>query len=374
MTGSTNPVKDILHKIIPHHHERSSSTSRAASPVASPRSATPVSSIHTAATGEVHLNANGEPESKSEKKKREKEEAKEKLKAEKEAARIAKEANERAAREAADVDYSPESYGKLPLNQSQERTSEQLQGRDRSDSSQLTHSHPLTTDTPRIKFGAISEANVGEKVIFRARLQTSRAQGAKMVFLVLRQQSTTIQALVQVEPELVSRKMVRYAEHINAESIVLVEGTVQKPLELVKSCTVQDAEIKVAKIHIISEAPLTLPFTMADATRSAESGDGPIVALDTRLDNRVLDLRTITNQAIFKMSSGVCNLFREYLNERGFIEIHTPKLQAAATESGASVFKVSYFKGKAYLAQSPQTAKQMCIAGDMEKVYEIGPG
>ena len=45
------------------------------------------------------------------------------------------------------------------------------------------------------------------------------------------------------------------------------------------------------------------------------------------------------------MSSGVCNLFREFLNAQGFIEIHTPKLQAAATESGASVFKVSYFKG-----------------------------
>lgn len=46
------------------------------------------------------------------------------------------------------------------------------------------------------------------------------------------------------------------------------------------------------------------------------------------------------------MSSGVCNLFREYLNSQGFTEIHTPKLQGAATESGSSVFKVSYFKGE----------------------------
>lgn len=57
-------------------------------------------------------------------------------------------------------------------------------------------------------------------------------------------------------------------------------------------------------------------------------------------------LQTITNQAIFKIQSGVGNLFREFLNEQGFVEIHTPKLQGAATESGASVFKVSYFKGK----------------------------
>lgn len=75
------------------------------------------------------------------------------------------------------------------------------------------------------------------------------------------------------------------------------------------------------------------------------SQDGVTVALDTRLDNRILDLRTITNQAIFKMQSGICNLFREFLNQKGFTEIHTPKLQGAATESGSSVFKVSYFKG-----------------------------
>ena len=38
------------------------------------------------------------------------------------------------------------------------------------------------------------------------------------------------------------------------------------------------------------------------------------------------------------------------------------------------MFEVNYFKGKAFLAQSPQLAKQMCIAGDMERVYEIAPG
>jgi len=56
--------------------------------------------------------------------------------------------------------------------------------------------------------------------------------------------------------------------------------------------------------------------------------------------------QTQTNQAIFKLQSAIGNLFREYLNKQGFIEIHSPKLQGAATESGASVFKVAYFKGK----------------------------
>lgn len=80
-----------------------------------------------------------------------------------------------------------------------------------------------------------------------------------MVFLVFRQQNSSIQALVQVEPELVSKKMVRYSESINPESIVLVTGTVQKPLELVKSCTVQDAEIKIKTVRFATFAAAALP-------------------------------------------------------------------------------------------------------------------
>ena len=102
-------------------------------------------------------------------------------------------------------------------------------------------------------------------------------------------------------------------------------------------------------------------------------------------------VQTQTNQAVFKLQSAIGHLFREYLDNEGFLEIHSPKLQGAATESGASVFKVTYFKGifisstpctyyrsrfhvgGAFLAQSPQLAKQMAIAADFERVYEIGP-
>lgn len=114
---------------------------------------------------------------------------------------------------------------------------------------------------------------------------------------------------------------------------------------------------------------------------------------DTRLDNRVLDLRTPANQAIFRLEAGVCRLFRDILAEQGFTEIHTPKIISAASEGGANVFTVSYFKGtirkyiihfiyiiklhfsfsdSAYLAQSPQLYKQMAIAADFEKVYTVG--
>lgn len=93
---------------------------------------------------------------------------------------------------------------------------------------------------------------------------------------------------------------------------------------------------------------------------------------DTRLDNRVLDLRTPANQAIFRLEAGVCKLFRDILTQNGFTEIHTPKIISAASEGGANVFTVSYFKDSAYLAQSPQLYKQMAIAADFDKVFTVG--
>ena len=98
-----------------------------------------------------------------------------------------------------------------------------------------------------------------------------------------------------------------------------------------------------------------------------------VVKMNTRLDNRVFDLRVPTTQAIFKLQSGVAHLFREYLDAKNFIEIHSPKLIGGASEGGSNVFKFKYFNQDACLAQSPQLYKQMCIISDFKRVYEIGP-
>jgi aspartyl-tRNA synthetase len=98
-----------------------------------------------------------------------------------------------------------------------------------------------------------------------------------------------------------------------------------------------------------------------------------IVKLNTRLDNRVLDLRTNSTQAMMRLQSGVGQLFREYLYGKNFIEIHTPKLIAGTSEGGTNVFKLKYFDQEACLAQSPQLYKQMAVIGDLPRVFEVGP-
>ncbi|KAF3918756.1 hypothetical protein ABW21_db0201976 [Orbilia brochopaga] len=316
---------------------------------ASSKAALEVGVANLAVAEDVPLGEDGKPLSKNALKKLQKE----KEKAEKAAKRAEQEAAAKAAREAANVDTATENYGTLPLNQSTERTG-----------------------VPRIAIGKLNPEDDGKEVLFRARVHNARAQGNKMTFLELRQQDQTVQALLMVQNDgSISKQMVKWASSINLESIVLVHGVVAKPAELIKSTTVQDVEIHVTKLFIISEAG-PLPIQIEDASRSEEEAARlglPITSLVTRLDNRVIDFRTVTNQAIFRISGAVCGLFKEFLSGRGFVEVHTPKLIGAPSEGGANVFEVTYFETKAYLAQSPQLYKQMLIAGDFEKVFEIAP-
>lgn len=124
---------------------------------------------------------------------------------------------------------------------------------------------------------------------------------------------------------------------------------------------------------IVEEAETTETEASSITALESEKKKFVRVSLPTRLDNRVIDLRTTTSQAIFRIQSGACGLFREFLLSKDFVEIHTPKLLAAASEGGANVFKVTYFDRSAYLAQSRQLYKQMLVTSDFERVFEIAP-
>ncbi|AGO11735.1 AaceriADL039Cp [[Ashbya] aceris (nom. inval.)] len=300
----------------------------------------------------VVLGEDGQPLSKKALKKLLKEQEKQKKKEER-AAQLAAEAEARQKASAA-ADTARDNYGALPLIQSTIRSGEK-----------------------RIQFAELTAADEGKEVLLRARVHTVRQQGATLAFLMLRQRASLIQALVKANAEgTVSKQMVKWVGSLNLESIVLVRGVVRKVEEPVKSATVQDFEIQITQLHTISETPQQLPILIEDASRSeaeAEAAGLPVVNLDTRLDARVIDLRTVTNQAIFRIKAGVCGLFREFLQSRSFTEIQTPKLLASPSEGGANVFEVKYFKGNAYLAQSPQFYKQQLIAADFERVFEIAP-
>ncbi|XP_069119964.1 aspartate--tRNA ligase, cytoplasmic-like isoform X1 [Argopecten irradians] len=210
-----------------------------------------------------------------------------------------------------------------------------------------------------------------QKVWVRARLQTSRSKG-KQCFFVLRQSKWTVQALVCVGDK-VSKQMVKFTAGITKESIIDVEAYVRTVSQKVTSCSQQEVELHCEQVWVVSAALPRLPLLVEDATRQDNPDDElATVKQDTRLDNRIIDLRTTTNQAIFRVEAGICKFFRDSLTKQGFVEIHTPKIISAASEGGANVFTVSYFKNNAYLAQSPQLYKQMALCADFDRVFTVG--
>jgi len=234
----------------------------------------------------------------------------------------------------------------------------------------------------------LSQVAPGTIVRIRTRIDTTRACGGSMCFLLLRTGVEYLQALVSAsapdavesptEP-IIPKEAVKWASKLNPESVVDVVG-------LVRSLNADEADIASAspalrrlelvvhELHVISAAARVLPFQLADANRADNDESGPKVAIDKRLNTRWLDHRTPAAQSILRYSAAIEREFRSYCEQSGYLGMHTPKLLAGSSEGGAAVFTLQYFGRPACLAQSPQLYKQMAIMSDLAPgVFEVGP-
>ena len=135
----------------------------------------------------------------------------------------------------------------------------------------------------------------------------------------------------------------------------------------IKGRLVHDERVKLGGLEIqLDDLEI---ITMAD-------GETPIAddtSIDKRLDWRFLDLRRREMNLVFRIQSTLEHAWRQYWHENDYIEIHSPKLMASASESNAELFKLEYFETHAYLAQSPQFYKQMAMMSGFGKIFEVGP-
>jgi aspartyl/asparaginyl-tRNA synthetase len=128
-----------------------------------------------------------------------------------------------------------------------------------------------------------------------------------------------------------------------------------------------DERVKLGGVEIKLDAIATSTATTLDSPIADDTG------IDKRMDWRFLDLRVPKNALIFRIQTTLEHAWRSYWVEHDFIELHTPKLMASASESKAELFEVEYFDTKAYLSQSPQFFKQMAQPAGFGKIFEIGP-
>ncbi|MBQ2408678.1 MAG: aspartate--tRNA(Asn) ligase [Bacilli bacterium] len=191
---------------------------------------------------------------------------------------------------------------------------------------------------------------INEKVLIEGWVYKIRSLKA-ITFLILRDRSGLVQCVVD--------NCKFNVNDITIESVVAIVGKVKKGKN-----SLNPFEIEVQSIEVVNKAKESLPIEINKEELE--------VNLDTMLNNRVLSLRHKKVNAIFKIQNIIVDSFREFLNNEGFTEIHTPKIVKEGAEGGTEVFEVKYFENKAYLAQSPQFYKQMMVGAGFERVFEVG--
>ena len=196
----------------------------------------------------------------------------------------------------------------------------------------------------------------GEEVIVMGWVHSIRALG-KIIFVILRDREGTVQIVAPKQK--VGDELFSQIKKLGAEDVIAVRGKV-----IANEKAPNGFEILPLELEIINTAKRPLPL---DPTEKVPA------ELDTRLENRFLDLRRPKIQAIFKIRSEMLKSVRKTLYEEGFIEVNTPKLVASCTEGGTELFPISYFEKEAFLGQSPQLYKQMLMATGLDRVFEIAP-
>jgi nondiscriminating aspartyl-tRNA synthetase len=201
---------------------------------------------------------------------------------------------------------------------------------------------------------------VGQEVLLKGWVESRRDHG-KLIFLDVRDHTGTVQMVINPK---VSEEAHKTASGLSVQDVISLMGKVNARPKGAENPDLPTGtvEIEVKKLEMLSDAE-SLPFDFG-------ARELPI-NLDTALDFRPLTLRHPKNQAIFRIQAEIVKAFRDFLTERSFVEIQSPKITAESTEGGANVFRVDYFGLPAYLAQSPQFYKQIMV-GVYERVFTIG--
>ncbi len=179
----------------------------------------------------------------------------------------------------------------------------------------------------------------------------------KIAFLILRDRYGFAQ--LTLIRSILGKEKFKEVTKLNRESVICATGKVQKTEQAKMGFEILPEEITVLNI---ADAPL--PLGVADRVEAE---------IDTRIENRFLDLRKREVLAVFEVRSSLLQGIREVLLEEKFLEVHTPKIVATATEGGTELFPVKYFEKDAYLNQSPQLYKQMLMAAGLDRVFEAAP-
>jgi aspartyl-tRNA synthetase len=215
--------------------------------------------------------------------------------------------------------------------------------------------------TGKMTCGTLRIADVGDKVILRGWVHRRRDLGG-LIFIDLRDRYGLTQ--VVFNPEVVPAAH-EAASDVRSEYVLEIEGFVRERPEGTRNprLATGDIEVEAHMIKVLNVAH-TPPFEITQTSEVDES---------VRLRFRYLDLRRERMQRNLVLRHALVRAMRDYLSDRGFIEVETPTL-IKSTPEGARDFLVpsSVFPGNFYaLPQSPQQLKQLLMVGGIDRYFQI---
>ena len=196
-------------------------------------------------------------------------------------------------------------------------------------------------------------SQVGQPIHIEGWLHKKRLLGG-LTFINVRDRRGLVQVVIKDKDE------VEKLRGLQIGTVLAVDGNVVDEPRAPGGAELHDAKLTVL-VPVTDEPPIEIDKPIQ---HKAEN-------LDTLFEYRVLNVRNLQEQKIFRIRGSLTRAIREFLDDHEFVEIDTPKLLAEATEGGAEVFQLDYFGKTATLAQSPQFYKQIMV-GAYERVYEIG--
>lgn len=195
--------------------------------------------------------------------------------------------------------------------------------------------------------------HIDKKITAEGWLHKKRLLGG-LTFINLRDRSGLVQILIEDKDE------VEKLRGMQLGTVLRVVGSVKKEERAPGGAEIFEPNIEVL-VPVKDETLIEIDKPISHKPEH----------LETLFEYRVLNIRNLQEQKIFRIRASLTRYIREFLHTQDFVEIDTPKLLAGATEGGAEVFKLDYFGQTATLAQSPQFYKQIMV-GAFERVFEIG--
>jgi len=207
--------------------------------------------------------------------------------------------------------------------------------------------------------GELRLANVGEVVTLAGWVQRTRKMGG-MTFVDLRDRYGITQIVFNNE---VDADLCDQANHLGREFVIQIVGTVAERSSKNANLPTGEIEIIASKLNILSES-ITPPFTIEDNT---DGGD------DLRMKYRYLDLRRNAVRRNLELRHDMAILIRNYLDDKGFLEVETPILIGSTPEGARDFIVPSRMNpGQFYaLPQSPQTLKQLLMFAGFDRYFQI---